>query len=155
MHFLIEFCRIIFTACKRRCSDEIMCLMYKVGRTGIAVGIDHIDELVKGAVKNVEKDPVASPLLSSQQLQFFTGDGRKGYEPLAPYDAIHVGAAAAQIPQSVSKNKTSNEASESSVFWGQRSYTHLCLTKIHGSNTKRKTYSDVLVKSDMRCHSYV
>ena len=83
------------------------CITYKVGKSGIAVGIDHIDELVQGAVKNVEKDPVASPLLNSQQLRFFTGDGRKGYEPLAPYDAIHVGAAAAQIPQSVSNNKPS------------------------------------------------
>jgi len=76
----------------------------KVRKSGIAVGIDHIDELVQGSVKNVEKDPVASPLLNSQQLRFFVGDGRKGYESLAPYDAIHVGAAAAEIPQAVSNS---------------------------------------------------
>ena len=31
------------------------------------------------------------------------GDGRKGYEPGQPYDAIHVGAAAAELPSAVSR----------------------------------------------------
>ena len=30
------------------------------------------------------------------------GDGRRGYPEEAPYDAIHVGAAAAVVPQPVS-----------------------------------------------------
>lgn len=29
------------------------------------------------------------------------GDGRKGYSPAAPYDAIHVGAAAPVLPEEV------------------------------------------------------
>lgn len=29
------------------------------------------------------------------------GDGRAGYEPEAPYNAIHVGAAAPSLPQAV------------------------------------------------------
>ena len=32
-------------------------------------------------------------------------DGRNGYLPGAPYDAIHVGAAAKSIPQAVSRNR--------------------------------------------------
>ena len=36
------------------------------------------------------------------------GDGRLGYPDDAPYDAIHVGAAAAVIPQPVSCNSSSN-----------------------------------------------
>lgn len=30
------------------------------------------------------------------------GDGRQGYQEGAPYDAIHVGAAAATLPKAVS-----------------------------------------------------
>ena len=74
----------------------------QVGKSGVAVGIEHIDELVQTAVSNVSKDPVALPLLSNRQLQFTVGDGRKGYEALSPYDAIHVGAAAPEVPQAVS-----------------------------------------------------
>ena len=33
---------------------------------------------------------------------FAAGDGRLGYPPEAPYDAIHVGAAAAVVPDAVS-----------------------------------------------------
>ena len=32
---------------------------------------------------------------------FLVGDGREGYPPEAPYDAIHVGAAAATLPKAV------------------------------------------------------
>lgn len=32
------------------------------------------------------------------------GDGRLGYEPSAPYNAIHVGAAAPTMPQAVRIN---------------------------------------------------
>lgn len=32
------------------------------------------------------------------------GDGRLGYPEKAPYDAIHVGAAAKEMPQAVRKN---------------------------------------------------
>ena len=35
-------------------------------------------------------------MLESGQAKFVTGDGRKGWEEDAPYDAIHVGAAAAE-----------------------------------------------------------
>ena len=34
------------------------------------------------------------------------GDGRRGYEPGQPYDAIHVGAAAADLPQAVREKCT-------------------------------------------------
>lgn len=35
-------------------------------------------------------------MLDGGQVKFVTGDGRKGWEDAAPYDAIHVGAAAAE-----------------------------------------------------------
>jgi protein-L-isoaspartate(D-aspartate) O-methyltransferase len=35
-------------------------------------------------------------MLREGQVRFVTGDGRKGFKEGAPYDAIHVGAAAAE-----------------------------------------------------------
>jgi len=77
------------------------CMAILVGKTGIAVGIDHIEELVQMSMNNVNHDPVASALLSSGNLQLVTGDGRQGHKPAAPFDAIHVGAAAPEIPQAL------------------------------------------------------
>lgn len=39
-------------------------------------------------------------------LNYFqiVGDGRLGHEPCAPYNAIHVGAAAPTMPQAVCEN---------------------------------------------------
>lgn len=77
------------------------CMAIMVGKTGVAVGIDHIDELVQMSKNNVNRDPIASALLNSGNIVLVTGDGRQGYKPAAPYDAIHVGAAAAEIPQAL------------------------------------------------------
>lgn len=81
----------------------IFCCIEQVGEKGVAVGIDHIDELVQLSVDNVNKSPDTAKLLNSGRLQLVVGDGRLGYEPSAPYDAIHVGAAAPEIPKHVSK----------------------------------------------------
>lgn len=75
------------------------CLAHMVGDKGIVVGIDHIDELVENARKNVEKDPVAKQYMEGGSLQLVTADGRLGYPPVAPYDVIHVGASAQEIPK--------------------------------------------------------
>eukprot|EP00898_Chlorokybus_atmophyticus_P000387 jgi/Chlat1/1349/Chrsp119S01771 len=76
----------------------IMALM--VGEQGVAVGIEHIPELVQSAIQAVKKTPAAS-LLESGALKFLVGDGRQGYPDCAPYDAIHVGAGAAELPQAL------------------------------------------------------
>lgn len=39
---------------------------------------------------------------SQSVTSFLVGDGRMGYAEEAPYDAIHVGAAAPVVPQAVS-----------------------------------------------------
>ncbi|CAI0447463.1 unnamed protein product, partial [Linum tenue] len=71
------------------------CFAMMVGPEGRAIGVDHIPELVETSIKNVEKSAAASltlcPLLNT--------DGRQGWPEFAPYDAIHVGAAAPEIPQ--------------------------------------------------------
>ncbi|XP_040188859.1 protein-L-isoaspartate(D-aspartate) O-methyltransferase-like isoform X4 [Rana temporaria] len=73
------------------------CFARMVGPTGKVVGIDHIDQLVHDATENVKKDDPT--LLSSGRIKFIVGDGRSGYPQEGPYDAIHVGAAAAKMPQ--------------------------------------------------------
>jgi len=74
-----------------------VCMALLVGRTGLAVGIDHINELVQHSVDNINKDQPG--LLESGSVKMIVGDGRKGYKEFAPYDAIHVGAAAPVVPE--------------------------------------------------------
>ena len=63
------------------------------------VGIDHIKELVELSIANTSRNH--SELMSTSRLQYVVGDGRKGYAQDAPYDCIHVGAAAPTLPQPV------------------------------------------------------
>ncbi|XP_068040685.1 protein-L-isoaspartate(D-aspartate) O-methyltransferase isoform X4 [Anomalospiza imberbis] len=73
------------------------CFSRMVGPKGQVVGIDHIKELVDDSINNVKKDDPT--LLSSGRVKLIVGDGRMGYAEEAPYDAIHVGAAAPVVPQ--------------------------------------------------------
>ena len=76
------------------------CMAIMIGSTGKVVGIEHIDDLVKTAHANVRQANL-SHLLESGQLEFVEGDGRMGHALHAPYSAIHVGAAAQTLPQSL------------------------------------------------------
>jgi len=72
------------------------CMAHMVGPSGKAVGIDHIGELVEMSERNIRGD--CKQLLDSGRVTLVVGDGRAGHPPLAPYSAIHVGAAAPQLP---------------------------------------------------------
>ncbi|KAF3438658.1 hypothetical protein FNV43_RR21422 [Rhamnella rubrinervis] len=61
------------------------CFALMVGPQGRTVGVEHIPELVASSIQNIEK----------VQLHHY---GRLGWPEAAPYDAIHVGAAAPEIP---------------------------------------------------------
>lgn len=54
---------------------------------GVVVGVEHVPELVEMATGNLEGVVIKE------------GDGRLGCEQYAPYDAIHVGAAAENVPE--------------------------------------------------------
>ncbi|NWX57506.1 PIMT methyltransferase, partial [Promerops cafer] len=73
------------------------CFARMIGPTGKAVGVEHIKELVHESIRNVQEDDPT--LLSSGRVKLVVGDGRQGYPEEAPYDAIHVGAAAATVPK--------------------------------------------------------
>ncbi|XP_071284158.1 protein-L-isoaspartate(D-aspartate) O-methyltransferase-like isoform X2 [Agelaius tricolor] len=74
---------------------------HMTGPTGKAVGVEHIKELVHESIRNVQEDDPT--LLSSGRVKLVVGDGRQGYPEEAPYDAIHVGAAAATVPKELLK----------------------------------------------------
>jgi protein-L-isoaspartate(D-aspartate) O-methyltransferase len=69
----------------------------KLAPNGTVVGIEHIRELVDLSEKNIRKHD--ADLIDSGRVKLIVEDGRKGYAEEAPYDAIHVGAAAAELPQ--------------------------------------------------------
>jgi len=73
-----------------------VCMALMVGETGMAVGIDHIPELVEFSRSNIQRDKPA--LLESNRLKLVVGDGRQGHPEDAPYNAIHVGAATPTLP---------------------------------------------------------
>ncbi|CAH8860590.1 unnamed protein product [Trichobilharzia szidati] len=84
-----------------------VCMALMVGPKGVAVGIEHIDELTKYALGNVDKWMKNSEAAKSasiklgKQLKLVTGDGRQGWQTDAPYDAIHVGASSPTIPDAL------------------------------------------------------
>ena len=91
------------------------CMALMVGDKGVAVGIDHIPDLVELSRSNLQKvrhpcqcsssnndvlmQDGKEPLLQSGRVRLVAGDGRKGVPESGPYNAIHVGAAAAELPQ--------------------------------------------------------
>jgi protein-L-isoaspartate(D-aspartate) O-methyltransferase len=68
---------------------------------GRVIGIDHIPELVETSISNVNNDPNSKNLLESGVLKLIVGDGWQGVPSEAPFDAIHVGAAAASVPRAL------------------------------------------------------
>ncbi|CAF9920156.1 MAG: hypothetical protein HETSPECPRED_004178 [Heterodermia speciosa] len=63
---------------------------------GSVIGIDHIQNLVDLAKNNLRKSEDGKEMLSNGKVKIVKGDGRKGWAEGGPYDAIHVGAAAAE-----------------------------------------------------------
>ncbi|MQL93499.1 hypothetical protein Taro_026147 [Colocasia esculenta] len=74
------------------------CFAVMVGPQGHAVGVEHIPEIVASSIENIKKS-AAADLWERGSLSVHLTDGRLGWPELAPYDAIHVGAAAPDLPQ--------------------------------------------------------
>ncbi|KAF9384601.1 hypothetical protein CPB97_005533 [Podila verticillata] len=72
-----------------------VCMAEMVGPQGHVVGVDHIPELVELAKKNTAKDH--AEFLETGRVTYHAADGRVGFSDEAPYDCIHVGAAAASM----------------------------------------------------------
>ncbi|KAL4499323.1 hypothetical protein ABPG72_006909 [Tetrahymena utriculariae] len=81
------------------CPAFLMMIPIQFRQQSTIVGIDHVKELVQLSYNNIRKS--FSQELEKKQIILVTGDGREGYQQLAPYDAIHVGAAAEKIPEAL------------------------------------------------------
>ncbi|RPA95076.1 protein-L-isoaspartate O-methyltransferase [Choiromyces venosus 120613-1] len=68
---------------------------------GTVVGIEHIQQLCDLSIENLKKDPVHCGMLQDGTIRIIRGDGRLGYPEGGPYDAIHVGAAASTMHQTL------------------------------------------------------
>lgn len=71
-----------------------MALMSK--KKAKVIGVESQGALVHDSLKNLQE--TLPELLKNKLIEIHEGDGRAGYLPNAPYDVIHVGAAAAEIP---------------------------------------------------------
>lgn len=71
------------------------------GGDGKVVGIDHIQGLVDLARQNMRRSEQGRRLLDAGKVELVVGDGRNGYVEAGPYDAIHVGAAASELHQTL------------------------------------------------------
>jgi len=76
---------------------EVGTLIGQGPENGKAVGIEHIEPLVRIARENMAKSPEGRALLESGKVEFVVGDGRKGYPAAGPYDAIHICAAVREM----------------------------------------------------------
>jgi hypothetical protein len=72
-------------------------IIIKVGRTGKVIGIDIIPQLVEWSKQNLDKDD--PDLRKSGVVNVIVGNGWKGAPEEGPFDCIHVGAAAATLPE--------------------------------------------------------
>ncbi|KAI9791038.1 MAG: hypothetical protein M1835_000582 [Candelina submexicana] len=72
-----------------------------VAPTGTVVGIDHIQGLVDLANSNMGKSADGREMLEKGRVRFVKTDGRLGFKEGGPYDAIHVGAAAGEMHQTL------------------------------------------------------
>lgn len=79
------------------------------GENSEVVGIEHIQPLVDMGINNVAKSSRGRELLESGRIKFVFGDGRKGWlekedsDEEEVWDVIHVGAAAAGMPNALKK----------------------------------------------------
>lgn len=75
------------------------CFGHMVGSTGVAYGVEHIKELVETSLQSLKRD--CPELLDSGRVKIVLADGRLGLPEHAPYDVIHVGARAENLPETL------------------------------------------------------
>jgi len=63
---------------------------------GKVIGLEYVKEVFEQGKQNINKHH--SKLLNSGAIKLIRGDGWQGSKANGPYDAIHVGASAAELP---------------------------------------------------------
>ena len=104
--------------------------------------------LVSWSLENLSSDSLASTL-SSGDIEVICGDGREGHAPSAPYDAIHVGAAAPTIPQALIDQLKS--PGRMLIPVGTSSQQIILVDKDGEGKVTQKSALDVVVSVQLRC----
>jgi len=76
-----------------------LCFAKLAAEDGVVFGIDVVTNLVEWGIRNIKKHN--KHLLDSGKITIKVGDGWKGDVENAPFDAIHVGASAETLPESL------------------------------------------------------
>jgi protein-L-isoaspartate(D-aspartate) O-methyltransferase len=76
----------------------VAAMAHIVKPNGFVFGVEHIPELVELSIANVKAD---DRTLLGKYCDLRASDGRMGLPTEAPFDAIHVGAAAATVPEAL------------------------------------------------------
>lgn len=86
------------------------CMAALVGPTGRIVAIEHAPQLTHFAQGNLNNFAASIPSQKASSVIVRTGDGRLGAEDYAPFKAIHVGAAAPNVPPALVSQLAPNGA---------------------------------------------
>jgi len=78
---------------------DLVCDGGRAESKGMAVGVDHVKELVENS--RIAERKAQAQNHRPWDVVLETADGRLGYSKFAPYDAIHVGAAAETVPKAL------------------------------------------------------
>jgi protein-L-isoaspartate(D-aspartate) O-methyltransferase len=72
-----------------------------VGPSGRVVGVEVVPQLVERSKIALRDDPSTADMVAAGRVSIHHADAHWGMSEHAPYDAIHVGAAAEAVPQAL------------------------------------------------------
>lgn len=105
-----------------------------VGQQGKVFAIERIPELKEFGQQNASR----YNFVARQRLEFIIGDGSKGLPDFAPFDCIHVGAAAVSIPKPLTEQLA--VGGRMVIPLGIKSQTIVWLKKIDQNHFQRKEF---------------
>ncbi|KAF2481847.1 protein-L-isoaspartate O-methyltransferas-like protein [Neohortaea acidophila] len=107
---------------------------------GRVVGVEHIQPLVELGTRNTRKSEEGRELMDAGGIRYVKGDGRLGWAEDAPYDAIHVGAAARDVHPALVEQLKAPGRLFIPVQEGNYQHIYVIDKKEDGSVTRKKEY---------------
>lgn len=107
---------------------------------GRVVGVDHIQPLVDLAAQNTAKSEAGRHFLETGVIKYVKADGRRGFAAGGPYNAIHVGAAAAEHHKALEEQLTAPGRLFVPVVEGAQQYIFVVDKDEEGGVTRQKEY---------------